>query len=68
MSRWMGSQLNGRIDYNEVVFSIGLMESHIFESLGVRNSGKLKWEDSRLKKSQKVTKSVVIAKITFAHM
>ena len=46
----MGSQLNGRIDYNKVVFSIGLLGSHIFESLGVRNSGKLKWEDSRLKK------------------
>lgn len=50
ISRWMGSQLNGRIDYNKVVFSIGLLGSYIFESLGVRNSGKLKWEDSRLKK------------------
>lgn len=46
----MGSQLNGRTDYNKVVFSIGLLGSYIFESLGVRNSGKLKWEDSRLKK------------------
>ena len=53
ISRWMGSQLNGRIDYNKVVFSIGLLGSYIFESLGVRNSGKLKWEDSRPKKSHR---------------
>ena len=52
MSRWMGSLLHGRIDYNEVVLSIGLLGSHIFGSLGVRNSGKLKWEDSRLKMSK----------------
>ena len=51
MCRWMGSHFHDWSDYNEVAFSIELLEwGPNFRILGVSRDSK--WDDSRLKRSE----------------